>query len=617
MKCASCGYEEVQAGARFCSVCGAPQPLPAAVACPTCGEENRPGARFCQVCGQPLPESEAEPVRLEASPGGDLPDLDEPLPAEPTPPAPLALQDPLHSGAPASTVGVVAPSPGEPGGKEPPWAGPVPPAVGEQPVPGGGVAEAAPAEAAEALPSGEGATPLPAAPALEGQPPPGGGVAEAAPAEAAVALPSSEEATPLPAPLAVEGQLPPGSGPVEAAPTAGEGEATEAVCDRTTAVEIGTVIGGRYRVIELLPAEEGDGSSRVVAVADLSRCWACDWQVDDPTEPYCEQCGVDLASPPPERRLLLRETVAPGDDTSLPDGALVESGRLYTPERQPWREQGPATTSSAVFAPGVRLAAGQATDPGQQRDLNEDSFLALTLNASPGNPAVGMYMVADGIGGYEGGEWASRLAVQVIAEALLCRIVLPVASGEVKLPLLEEAVFDHLRQAVEAANLQIHGVRTGRVSDMGTTLTLALVLDNLAYVANVGDSRTYLWGQDGLRQVTVDHSLVARLIAAGTAQPNEIYTHPQRNAIYRSLGDKVGVEIDVFTESLAPGNELVLCCDGLWDMVRNEGIEEVLLLGLPPQAACDELVRRANQAGGEDNISVIVVRAENSGQTGR
>jgi serine/threonine protein phosphatase PrpC len=145
---------------------------------------------------------------------------------------------------------------------------------------------------------------------------------------------------------------------------------------------------------------------------------------------------------------------------------------------------------------------------------------------------------------------------------------------------------------------------------MGTTLTAGLFKNGQLYLAHVGDCRAYRWGEDGLQQLTEDHSLIAKLIAAGHANPEEIYTHPQRNVIYRSIGDRPEVDIDTILTTLSPGERLIICCDGLWEMIQNAGIEEAMLSEADPQAACDLMVRQANLAGGEDNISVIVVQVE-------
>jgi serine/threonine protein phosphatase PrpC len=143
---------------------------------------------------------------------------------------------------------------------------------------------------------------------------------------------------------------------------------------------------------------------------------------------------------------------------------------------------------------------------------------------------------------------------------------------------------------------------------MGTTLTALFVKDWSLHLGHVGDCRAYLWGEEGLQQLTTDHSIVAGMVAAGTILPEEIYTHPQRSVIYRCVGDQPTVEVDVGSIELGQGERLLVCCDGLWEMLRNEGIEDILLAEADPQTACDLMVHQANLAGGTDNISVIIVQ---------
>jgi len=148
---------------------------------------------------------------------------------------------------------------------------------------------------------------------------------------------------------------------------------------------------------------------------------------------------------------------------------------------------------------------------------------------------------------------------------------------------------------------------------MGTTITAVLIIGNTAYVANVGDSRTYLYREsDGLIKVTRDHSAVARLVETGAITPDEVYTHPKRNEIYRSLGNSASVKVDTFTVPLKVGDLLLLCSDGLWEMVRDADIERIIEAALPVSSQiCDMLVEAALAGGGKDNISVIAVCVRN------
>jgi serine/threonine protein phosphatase PrpC/ribosomal protein L40E len=597
----------------------APGPVPpaemravATVVCPMCEFENRPTARFCLKCGHPF---------VEAAP---------PLPQdEPH----LALAGVPVDSEPAVAPEVICSSCGAENRLEARFCQgcgrtlaipsmPEPePAAGEELATPASEREREPMAAEEmaAAAAADGPRPglAPADPLSFGAPAYSFEEPEAAAGEPAPMLPRA----PVSAPGALEQRVEsaqPSSFPLDEPAPAGElpGPSPEAAADVTpcppeppSPLEVGTQIGGQYLVLGILsPVDEG---TNLYSVVDLKRCWSCQQPVTDPTQPFCGECGAEVALPPKEQQIHLAETLAPGGGNGFHEGAVVENGRIYV-----LVPQGEVAAAEQPFPHGVRLAVGQASDTGQIRELDEDSVfvLALTgLHETQAKLTVGLFIVADGIGGHDGGEWASRLATQVIASELLRNVIAPVMSGDVLLPLLEEAVCDHLRRAVEAANQKIFDVRTHRDSDMGTTVTLALVLDNWAYVANVGDSRTYLWGGGGLDQITTDHSLVASLIASGMAKPEEVYTHPQRSAIYRSLGDKRTVVVDTFSRQLAPGNTLLLCCDGVWEMIRNEGIEDLLLQGLLPQATCDEAVRRANLAGGEDNISIVVVRAENNG----
>lgn len=255
-------------------------------------------------------------------------------------------------------------------------------------------------------------------------------------------------------------------------------------------------------------------------------------------------------------------------------------------------------------------STGSASDAGHIRAVNEDSLVAFQftrVQESQGVP-VGFYAVADGMGGHQAGEIASRTVNMVITERVLNAQVLPGLTLATRR--LDETPVGVITSAVKKANQVLYEHARTHGSDMGTTITAALVIGDMATVANVGDSRTYLYREHHLYQMTQDHSLVASLVAANIIRPEEVRTHPQRNQIYRTLGAKPDVEVDVFTKRLQRGDRLLLCSDGLWEMVTDDIIAQVLNEFKTAQAACDALIRSANQHGGEDNITVIVVDME-------
>jgi serine/threonine protein phosphatase PrpC len=261
----------------------------------------------------------------------------------------------------------------------------------------------------------------------------------------------------------------------------------------------------------------------------------------------------------------------------------------------------------------VTFIVGRRSDTGRQRELNEDSLLTLEIERvqqSESRP-VGLYVVADGMGGHSAGEVASAIAINALARTVLTTVMLPVVQ--------EAAEPDYgalLKEACAEANRAVHERARKTRSDMGTTLVAALVVGSEAHIANIGDSRAYRVNEQEIRQITTDHSLVERLIAAKQITREEARTHPQRNVIYRTVGDKPQVEVDVFHESLKRDDWLVLCSDGLHGLVRDIQIQQVVTTCLHPQDACGELVRLANEAGGDDNITVIALKLKEVGSAG-
>lgn len=260
----------------------------------------------------------------------------------------------------------------------------------------------------------------------------------------------------------------------------------------------------------------------------------------------------------------------------------------------------------------VSIAAGSRSDPGIKRKQkpNEDSLLAVmgerTHNSLP--QQFGLFVVADGMGGHANGQDASRLAIQTMVDRILPRL----SSSE---DLDDQALAHLLVDGVRQANMAVYERNMEHHADMGTTMTSAIVVGGMAYVANVGDSRTYMYREpEGLHKITHDHSVVASLVEAGIIRNEDIYTHPKRNQIYRSLGEKSDLEVDSFVEHLQPGDKLLLCSDGLWEMVhdrdpqRDKDIQRIMSISnADPKQTVNALINAANEGGGEDNISVIVV----------
>ena len=142
--------------------------------------------------------------------------------------------------------------------------------------------------------------------------------------------------------------------------------------------------------------------------------------------------------------------------------------------------------------------------------------------------------------------------------------------------------------------------------DIGTTLECVVVDGTYVYIVHIGDSRVYLLGKDGLKQITKDHTAIAEMVNAGILDPEEIYNHPQRNILTQALGGNLLSEIEVSKFKVSIGERILVCSDGLWGMVRDPALERILLWASPPHILVDELIVAANQAGGQDNISVVV-----------
>lgn len=377
----------------------------------------------------------------------------------------------------------------------------------------------------------------------------------------------------------------------EAAP-----EAEPAPVNRTP-LEPGTVLAGRYEIVDLVESSPEHNRYRA---RDLVRCATCGYEGNAPSDAYCAECGASLQAP--AYATILEQVHVPPE---VYDTHFAEGRRDYYVTADPALGEVEPPVSGPE-APPMRLAWGWATDPGLSRDHNEDYAEGWVYTRASGG-LVALFVVADGLGGQDSGEVASRMATDAVWAALRDSVWQPIIQGEEPSP---DALQERVAEAVRVANRAVYEERIARGSEMSTTLTMALIVGATAYVANVGDSRSYLWNADGLQRITHDHSLVQRLVDAGQITAEEVYTHPQRNLIYQSIGDRPAVQVDTFRLDVAVDDRLVLCSDGLWEMVHDDGLEEVLLSEPDPQRACDRLVQNANLAGGADNITVIIVQAQ-------
>jgi serine/threonine protein phosphatase PrpC len=250
------------------------------------------------------------------------------------------------------------------------------------------------------------------------------------------------------------------------------------------------------------------------------------------------------------------------------------------------------------------LAFGQASDVGLVRTNNQDSALSFyfTSDSIEDFPDFGFFIVADGMGGHHDGEKASALTTRILATKINNDIYMPILTdaGDTERVPTSEALVNAVKQANEEV-LRL-------VPEGGTTVTAAVVIGDLAHIVHVGDSRAYLMTKDGIEQVTRDHSLVQRLIELDQLTKEEADVHPQKNVLYRALGQNETLEVDSSTRRLPPNSRLLICSDGLWGQTEERELYEVAMNNPDPQQACDKLVALANTRGGIDNITAILLK---------
>ena len=247
---------------------------------------------------------------------------------------------------------------------------------------------------------------------------------------------------------------------------------------------------------------------------------------------------------------------------------------------------------------------GMITDVGKVREVDEDSILAadLSFGINSENNQFLLLAVADGMGGHAKGEEASKIALNTITKTVI--------------PQLNDNIpyTDLLDQGIKNANQAIldYTVEHPETKGMGTTSVCAVVKDNEVHLVNLGDSRAYVVSNDEIRRVTKDHSLVQQLVDQGTITEEETRTHPQKNVISKAIGINADIESDTMRLKLASDESLLLCCDGVIAHLTDEDIHKTIIESSDPDVACQNIVNLANERGGSDNISLIILSSEDN-----
>ena len=271
-------------------------------------------------------------------------------------------------------------------------------------------------------------------------------------------------------------------------------------------------------------------------------------------------------------------------------------GEKYRPEEEPIPQEQPAETPKApeavpAAAPNPaskgKITVVSRTDIGKMRQSNQDALIESAADC--------LWGVADGMGGHNGGETASAGARDGLLEQL---------SGK-------EPEQGALRIAIGAVNrrLFLQQKEDEKLSGMGTTLTVLWLSESCVYIGHVGDSRAYRLRDGEMKQITDDHSVVAELLRSGMLTPEQAATHPMRNVITRAVGTEEGIEIDLLCEERRAGDVWLVCSDGLYGMVGDEKIADILKANKPEKAA-DLLIKAALEGGGRDNISLVILHDE-------
>lgn len=238
------------------------------------------------------------------------------------------------------------------------------------------------------------------------------------------------------------------------------------------------------------------------------------------------------------------------------------------------------------------------TDVGSKRSKNEDNFVVLSSANCPSD-LDSLFAVADGMGGHEDGDIASRMAVEGLDRLGADRFSKGNLSGKALGSILDNILRDLNDEIIS------EGSRRNQSNPMGTTLTAVVTRGNRFYISHVGDSRAYLLRGNGLTQLTTDHSWVQQQVNEGVMSESQARVHPRRNLITQALGISPDLEVESFSKFLEPNDLLLLCSDGLHGLIENQDIASMLKEN-PPRMSCQGLIDKANEAGGDDNITVVI-----------
>lgn len=302
---------------------------------------------------------------------------------------------------------------------------------------------------------------------------------------------------------------------------------------------------------------------------------------------------------------------------TLTSAAPVQASQPSPDQTQPYPAVSPAENLAAT-SPSLRTVAAERepdtlpasgerpahikwriaglSDTGLRRELNEDNLVMLEKDTP-----IGLYGVADGMGGHDAGEVASDLTIKAVHHYF-----------DEYTPTGDTPLDEWLKNAVVAANKVVLAQQGDRAEErkMGSTLVMALVTEGQAHIVNVGDSRAYRLTNESIEQISIDHSLVERLVQIGQLTREEARVHKQKNVIYSTIGDKEEMEIGLYEVKLQPGDRLLLCSDGLSGMITDEEILQLSRTNPDPATACKALVEAAKMAGGHDNITTLIVEMD-------